>query len=141
AEKYSLSRLAGPYGPAADRGWGGPAATALHPFRTGPASHYLADIFVAERDRQLHPAIGEAHLLAPAEIKPAVRQVQVAVADAGGKNLQENFAAGRLRRGLFIGVQRLGANADLEHAHRTFSRIYRQEQRTTVRGLRHYRAN
>ena len=64
--------------------------------------HHLADILVAERDRQLHAAIGKAQLLAAAEIEPAVRQMKIAVADAGSEHFQQDLAALRLRGGLFV---------------------------------------
>jgi hypothetical protein len=43
--------------------------------------------------------------------------MQITVADAGCQNFQQDFAAGRLGRWLFIELERLAANADLEHAH------------------------
>ncbi len=67
------------------------------------------------------PRSCKAQPLAAAEIEIAVCQMQVAVADAGRQNLQQHLAAGRLWRGLFVELQRLAANADLEHAHCYFS--------------------
>ena len=68
----------------------------LDAFGVRAGRDHLADILVAERHRQLHAAVGEAHPLAAAEVEPAVRQMQIAVADAGGQNFQQNFAALRL---------------------------------------------
>jgi hypothetical protein len=42
------------------------------------------------------------------------------MADTGGENLQQDLGACRLRRGLLVELQRLTANADLEHAHCRF---------------------
>jgi hypothetical protein len=78
----------------------------------------LADVFMTKRDRKFHSAIGKAHPLAAAQIEPPIGEVQIAVADACGQDLQQDFCAFRLRRGLLIELQRLTANADLEHAHR-----------------------
>jgi hypothetical protein len=96
---------------------GQPAVTDLDALRVGADRHHLADILVTEGHRQFHAAIRETHLFAAAQIEPAIRQMQITVADAGCQNFQENFAAGRLGRWLFIELERLAANADLEHAH------------------------
>jgi hypothetical protein len=80
---------------------------------------HLADVLVAERHRQLHAAVFQAHALAAAEIEIAVGQMQVAVADAGGQHLEQHLGAGRLRRRIFVALKRLAAGADLEAAHDT----------------------
>jgi hypothetical protein len=98
-----------------------PAVANLDALGVRAESHHLADILVAQRHRQFHAAVGKAHALTATEIKIAVREMQIAVADPGGQNLQQHFTAGWLRRGLLIELQRLPANADLEHSHRRFS--------------------
>ena len=87
----------------------------------GPDRHHFADVLVAERHRQLHAAVLQAHALAAAEIEIAVGKMQVAVADAGGEHLQQDLRAGRLRRRRLVALERLAADADLEHAHGRFS--------------------
>ena len=124
AAKIFIAPLARLAGPAADPWMGKPPVAHLDAFRVGTEGDHLADVLVAERHRQLHAAVGEAHLLAAAEIEIPVRQMQIAVTDAGRQNFQQNFAAGRFRRGLFVELQRLATNADLEHAHWTLSRIF-----------------
>ena len=89
----------------------------LTPLASRPDGDHLADVLVAERYRQLHAALFHAQAVAAAEIEIAVGQMQVAVADAGGQNLQQDFGALRLRRRLLVEPQRLAADADLEHAH------------------------
>ncbi len=86
----------------------------------GADSHHLADVLVPERHRQLHAAVLQAHPLAAAKIEIAVGEVQIAVADAGGENLQQDLGAGRLRRRRLVALERLAADADLEHAHCRF---------------------
>ena len=87
----------------------------------GSDGHHFANVFVPERHRQIHAAILQTHPLAAAKIEIAVGEVQVAVADPGGEDLQEHLGAGRLRRRLLVALERLTANADLEHAHCRFS--------------------
>ena len=61
-----------------------------------PDRHHFADVFVAERDRQLHAAVLQAHALAAAEVEIAVGEMQVAVADAGRQHLEQHLRALRL---------------------------------------------
>jgi hypothetical protein len=103
---------------------GKPPVANLDAFCVGAEGHHLTDILMTKRHRQLHAAVGKAHLLAAAEIKPSICQMQIAVTDTSRQNLQQDFAAGGLRCGLFVKLQRLAANADLEHAHWTLSRIF-----------------
>src|SRR6185503_16464274 len=105
-------------GAAADPRMRQPAVADLDSLSVRAECDDLADIFVTECNRKLHAAIGKAHPLAAAQIEPAIGEVQIAVADARGQDLQQNLCAFRLRRGLLIELQRLTANADLEHAHR-----------------------
>ena len=101
-------------------GCGQPASPTLTPLASGPKATHLADILVAKRHRQLHATIRQAHPLAAAQIEPAVGEMQIAVANAGCQDLQQHFAAVRLRRGLLVELQRLAADANLEHAHFEF---------------------
>jgi hypothetical protein len=89
-------------GAAADPGVRQPAVADFRTLSLRPDRHHLADILVAERDRQLHAAIFQAHPLAATEIEIAVGQMQVAVADAGCQNFEQHLTALRLRRGLLI---------------------------------------
>jgi hypothetical protein len=79
---------------------------------------------VAESDGQLHAPVGKAQALAAPKVEITFRQMQIAMADSGRQDLQQDFAAGRLRRWLFVELQGLAANADLEHTHRTLSRFF-----------------
>src|SRR6185295_12243940 len=65
----------------------------------------------------LHAAVLQAHALAAAEIEPAVGEMQIAVADAGGDDLQQHLGAGGRGRGIFVALKRLAADADLEATH------------------------
>ena len=116
-----LAALARTAGSASDPRMRQHARADLDPFRVGTDRHHLADILVAERHRQLHATVGQAQPLAAAKIKITIRQMQIAMADAGRQNLQQDLAARRLWRGLLVELQRLTANADLEHSHRRFS--------------------
>ena len=127
AAEILVSALARAASPATDPRMRQPAVADLDALRVGADRHHLADILVTEGHRQFHAAIREAHLFAAAQIEPAVGQMQITVADAGCQNLQQDFAAGRLGRWLFVELERLAANADLEHAHWTFSRIFLSE--------------
>src|SRR5579872_6936929 len=90
-----------------------------HAFGVRSNRHHLADILMPERQRQLHAAVGEAEPFAAAEIEPTVGEMQVAVADARRQHFEQHFAAGRLRHRLLFGLQRLAADAELKHAHRS----------------------
>src|SRR5262249_28663306 len=79
--------------------------------------HHLADILMAERDRQLHAAVGETKALAAAETEPAIGEMQVAVADARREHFEHHLAASRVWGRLLLGLQRLAADAELKHAH------------------------
>ncbi len=119
AAEILLAALADRAVAAADPGMRQPAVADLDALRVGPDRHHLADVLVAERHRQLHAAVFEAHALAAAEIEIAVGQMQVAVADAGGQHLQQHLGAGGLGRRIFVALKRLAAGADLEAAHRS----------------------
>src|SRR5690606_31632436 len=112
-----LAALAGTAGAATDPGMNEPAVSGLDAFRIGTDRHHLADILMPERHRPLHAAILPTEALAAAEIEPAIRQVEIAMADAGGQHLEQHFGALGLRRRLLIELQRLAADAYLEHTH------------------------
>ncbi len=118
AAEIFLAALTWTAGAAADPRMRESAVTDLDALGIWAEGDDLADVFVAKRNRKLHAAIGKAHPLAAAQIEPPIGEVQIAVADACGQDLQQDFCAFRLRRGLLIELQRLTANADLEHAHR-----------------------
>jgi hypothetical protein len=100
---------------------------------------HFADILVTESNGQFHAAVGKTQALATPKVEITFRQVDIAMADAGCQNLQQDFANGRLRRWLFVELQGLAANTDLEHTHRTLSRFFfvLGRQGTTVRCPRH----
>src|SRR5262245_43302339 len=52
----------------------------------GAEGNDFADVFVAQRNREFHTAIGKTHSLTAAQVKPAVGEVQIAVADAGSQD-------------------------------------------------------
>src|SRR5262249_43594557 len=95
----ALARLAGA---AADPGMRQPTIADLDAFGIRTDRHHFTDILVAERHRQPHAAIGKAELFAAAEIKPPLREMNIAVADTRCQNLQQNLAAFRLRSWLFV---------------------------------------
>ena len=79
--------------------------------------HHLADALVPHGERQLDAALRDGEPLAAAEVEIAVRNVQVAVTDAGGQHLHQHLGAGR-RGGRLLGeLQRRAALADLEASH------------------------
>src|SRR6185369_669716 len=121
AAEIFFAALAQPAGAAADPGMRKPLVADLDALDVRADRHHLADILVTESDRQFHAAIGKAELFAAAEIEPPFREMNVAVADARRQNLQQDLAAVRLRGWLFVQLQRLAANADLEHTHCCFS--------------------
>src|SRR6185437_8451475 len=83
----------------------------------GPHGNDFADVFMAKRDRQFHAAILQAHALAAAEVEPAIVEMQVAVANAGGDDFQQHLGACRLWRRLLPELQRLAAGTNLIHTH------------------------
>ena len=117
-QRFSSPRLQTAQSPQPIQGCASRRSPILTPCACGPDRHHLADVLVAERHRQLHAAIGEAHALAAAEIEIAVGEMQVAVADAGGQHLQQHLGAGRLgRRAARCSCSGCAAVADLEAAH------------------------
>ena len=92
-----------------------PCVADLHIFDVRSDRHDLADNLMAHGQRQLDAAIQQVHaLLASAHLIEAVPDVQVAVADAGGFDLEQHFAARRLRRGALHALQRRAALADIK---------------------------
>ena len=98
-----------------------PPVADRHAARLRADRHDLADVLMAERDRQLHSALDDAQALAAAEIEVAVGQMQIAVADAGGEHLEQHLGAGRLGRGMLRHLKRCTALADLKASHRVAS--------------------
>src|SRR5262245_16518137 len=124
AAKIFLAPLAGIAGPAPDPWMCEHPVTDLDSLGLRTKRDHFADILVAESNGQLHAPVGKAQALAAPEVKITLRQVQIAMADAGCQDLQQDFAAGRLRCWLFVELQGLAANTDLEHTHRTLSRLF-----------------
>src|SRR5260370_231641 len=79
--------------------------------RLRPERRHLADDLVAHGERRDEPAILDRELLAAAEIVPAFPDVQVAVADAGGKRAQQHLGPVRLGGG-FLGLAQRRAEID-----------------------------
>src|SRR5262245_44640541 len=128
AAKIFLAPLAGIAGPAPDPWMCEHPVTDLDSLGLRTKRDNFADILVAESDGQLHAPVGKTQALAPAEIEIPFRQVDIAMADAGRQDFQQDFAAGRLRRWLFVELKGLAANTDLEHTHRTLSRVFSRSQ-------------
>jgi len=85
----------------------------------GAEGHDLADRLMPHRARQRHAAILERQRLASmAEVVAALPDVQVAVADAGGLDLDQHLRARRLRRRLIDLFQGGVEIDDLETLHR-----------------------
>ena len=88
-------------------------------FDIGPERQHLADRLMAHRARQRHAAILERkRLSAVAEIVAAFPDVQIAVADAGGLDLDQHLRSRRLRRRLIHLLQGGVEIGDLETLHR-----------------------
>ena len=95
------------------------------PLRVGAELGDAADDLVAHGERQHDAAILQRHLLAAAEVVVALPDVQVGVADAAMRHLDQHLGAFRLRRRQFELLQRL---AILDHgpgAHDSVSRSLR----------------
>src|SRR5262249_54102673 len=84
AAEVFLAAPARPAGPAADPRVCQHAGADAYALGARSGRDYLADILMAQRQWQLHAALGETEALAAAEIEPAIGEMQVAVADAGG---------------------------------------------------------
>ena len=90
----------------------------LHALGVGAELGDAADDLVSHRERQHDAAILQRHLLAAADVVVALPDVQVGVADAAMRHLDQHLGALRLRRRQFEFLQRL---AILDHgpgAHR-----------------------
>jgi hypothetical protein len=102
---------------AADPRVDGVALADLDTLRSRPRRHHLAGNLVAHGEGQLHAALLQGHLVAPAEIEVAVPDVHVAVTDPGGFDAHEDLLAGGLRRRVLTQLQRLAPLDDLHGAH------------------------
>ena len=79
----------------------------------------FADVFVSHGQRQLDAAVGELEQLAAAEIVVALPDMQIAVADAGGDDLEQDLGPRGLRRRPLHQPQRCPAFTDIIAFHRT----------------------
>ena len=84
----------------------------------GAGGDDFADVFVAHRQRQFHAPVAELKPLAAAEVVIAVPDVQIAVADARGQDLQEGLAPDRFWRRTLHQLQRRPAFAHVVAFHR-----------------------
>src|SRR5262245_38443460 len=123
AAKIFLAPLAGIAGPAPDPWMCEHPVTDLDSLGLRTKRDHFADILVTESNGQLHAPVGKTQALAAAKVEITFRQVDIAMADTGRQDLQQNFAAGRLRRWLCVESQGLAAHTDLHKSHRTLSRF------------------
>ena len=103
---------------AAEPGMHQPAVADLHALGVRADRDHFADIFVAHGQRELHAAIGQLQPLATAQVVITLPDMQIAMTNAGRQDLQQDLAAGRLRRRAFHELQRRAAFADVKAFHR-----------------------
>ena len=110
---------------AAEPGMHQPAVADLDALGVGADGDDFADILMPHGQRQFDAAIGELEPLAAAEIVVAFPDMQVAMADAGGDDLEQDLGAGRLRRRPLHQSQRRATFADIIAFHRTDPSLWR----------------
>ena len=137
-QRFSSPRLQGSQVPHPIHGCASTRSPTLTPLACGPSATTSPTFSWTESNGQLHAPVGKTQALAAAG-RNNLPTGGYRYGRHGRQNLQQNFAAGRLRRWLFVELQGLAANTNLEHTHRTLSRVFSfsGRQRTTVRSPRH----